>query len=670
MAARKGSSEEEDRKTWLNKAQMHKAVRGQLGESEPLSAFMRRMKRSAGLSKAGRLRLVEQALLLMEMTYVHLPLKRAIHAIDPIRRLELLRFTLEEMSEQDLPSEMQFHNEMQLIFTSARDLHTNYLLPEPFNQKTAYLPFLVEEYFDRKGGEPKFLVSHVPEWFRHSTFKKGVQVLFWNGVPINRAIEINGENQAGSNLEARFACGLDALTIRPLIRSLPPDEEWVVIIYRSPSGPKRITFDWKVFTPELGDLTGPGAGRKQAQALGLDVKKAAINEVRKVLFAPHTLETGKRAAVREQTGSTSEAARDWKGVEPTRLPGTFRAWSVNTRYGRFAYIRIFTFQTANSLAGITRFVKEFRRLIKALPQDGLIIDVRGNGGGMINAGEELLQLLTPRQIKPELFEMINTPLNRKISRLKGLRPWGNSLKEAVITGASYSHGFPLTSEKSCNDIGQTYYGPVVLIIDALCYSTTDMFTAGFQDHEIGAILGTSGNTGAGGANVCEHTFLRQALNKSSTSPFKPLPNGAGMRVAFRRSIRVGERVGTAGRPLEELGVVPELRHYMTRNDLLHDNEDLITQAAEILASKKAYRLSAKAYHEPDGTLTVTAETENISRVDLYVDDCPIGPRRVVQGKTRFERVRPILHGSRSGRVLVLKGFSGNKLVAALKKKPF
>ena len=143
-----------------------------------------------------------------------------------------------------------------------------------------------------------------------------------------------------------------------------------------------------------------------------------------------------------------------------------------------------------------------------------------------------------------------------------------------------------------------------------------------------------------------------------------------MRVAFRRSIRVGERVGTAGRPLEELGVVPELRHYMTINDLLHDNEDLITQAAEILASKKAYRLSAKAYHEPDGTLTVTAETENISRVDLYVDDCPIGPRRVVQGKTRFERVRPILHGSRSGRVLVLKGFSGNKLVAALKKKPF
>jgi hypothetical protein len=60
-------------------------------------------------------------------------------------------------------------------------------------------------------------------------------------------------------------------------------------------------------------------------------------------------------------------------------------------------------------------------------------------------------------------------------------------------------------------LGQTYYGPVVLIIDALCYKPTVIFAAGFQDHEIGPILGTSGNTGDGGANVWPETLLEQLI---------------------------------------------------------------------------------------------------------------------------------------------------------------
>jgi hypothetical protein len=34
------------------------------------------------------------------------------------------------------------------IFTSLCDFHTNYLLPAPFNNKTALLPVLIEEYFE------------------------------------------------------------------------------------------------------------------------------------------------------------------------------------------------------------------------------------------------------------------------------------------------------------------------------------------------------------------------------------------------------------------------------------------------------------------------------------------------------------------------------------------
>ena len=207
-----------------------------------LGTFLRSSERRARLSRQERLRIVEQALVLMEMNYVHLPMKRAIHAIDPIQQLKLLRFQLAEWN-VDLESTIAFHRRMLSIFGSTRDLHTLYLLPEPYRDCTAYLPFLIEQCFER--GTERFIVTRtavsedaatVSDDGREARFERGVEVLAWNGVPIVRAIEINGESQAGSNPDARFARGLDNLTIRPLNSTLPPDEAWVDIWYRAKNG--------------------------------------------------------------------------------------------------------------------------------------------------------------------------------------------------------------------------------------------------------------------------------------------------------------------------------------------------------------------------------------------------------------------------------------------------
>src|SRR5215216_4969569 len=204
-----------------------------------LGAFLNSAERRARLSRKDRLRIVEQALVLLEMNYVHLPMKRAIHAIDPIQQLRLLRFQLAEWN-MDLETSNEFHRRILSIFGSTRDLHTLYLLPKPYRDCTAYLPFLLEQCFVR--GTERFIVTRtagiedattVADDGREATFERGVEVLAWNGVPIVRAIEINGESQAGSNPDARFARGLDNLTIRPLNSSLPPDEHWVDILYRT-----------------------------------------------------------------------------------------------------------------------------------------------------------------------------------------------------------------------------------------------------------------------------------------------------------------------------------------------------------------------------------------------------------------------------------------------------
>jgi len=559
----------------------------------PLTRFLQKIDGESGLSRKDRLRLLDQAILLLEMNYVHLPLKRAMHAINPIRRLKLHKFRLEEQKDGEIESDRQFHKRMLEIFASLRDLHTHYQLPAPFQNQMAFLPFLIEQYFvtgRRNQRIEKFMVSRIARKFVRSgrnaapevvSFRPGVEVLAWNGVPIRRAVEINGETQAGSNPQARFARGLDSLTTRPLDLSLPPDESWVSITYRSKAG-KILTLDkqkWMVDAVHERPAATKTTRRKRA---AVDLKKTKINQLKKDLYHRKKPVLGPRdVRVRREFA-------DMFYAQVKRVGGR-----------DIGYVRLFSFDPDDP----DQFVAEFKRVItsKEFPQEGLIIDVRGNPGGKIRAGERLLQLFTPRRIAPELFEFINTPLNLEICRHApkhwDLSRWTHSMVDAVQTGAIYSSGFPFSSEESCNDIGQVYYGPVLLIIDALSYSTTDMFAAGFQDNEVGEVLGTSDNTGAGGANNWTYEDLMTALRSHPRSPFKPLPKGADIGLAMRRSIRVGRN---SGRPLEELGIVPDDRHYMTKRDLLEENYDLLRKAAEKLRDKPIYSLSVKRFTEKNG----------------------------------------------------------------------
>jgi hypothetical protein len=576
-----------------------------------LGEFLASCELQARLSRQDRLRIVEQALLLMEMNYVHLPMKRAMHAIDPIQQLKLLRFGLAEWN-VDLESAVAFHRRLLSIFGSTRDLHTLYLLPEPYKNCTAYLPFLIEQCFEN--GVETFIVTRTADSGKEPTdsndgggarFERGVEVLGWNGVPIARAIEINGESQAGSNPDARFARGLDNLTIRPLNSSLPPDEHWVDILYRAKNGVVASHREyWLVHkTSDADESSAPDSSKR----IALDLKRTRILEVKKKLYP------------RDDTATLGSIADSLYAMKKT----------VNGQ--TLGYIRLFSFDVDDART----FLKAFTRLITrdGFPQDGLILDVRGNPGGNIRAAESLLQLFTPQRIEPELFEFINTPLNYQICKSApdhwDLKRWLPSIGDSVLTGATYSAGFPLTLEPLCNGIGQVYYGPVVLITDALSYSATDIFAAGFQDNGVGFVLGTSGNTGAGGANFWSLDDLLRAQKKDPGCPFKELPKGAEMIVAMRRSIRVGPH---AGSPLEEFGVAPDAPHLMTRRDILEDNRDLLARAAQIIRQQPSFALSVRPVSRKGAQgIVVTAASKlrssktgrGISRVDIYVNNRPV-----------------------------------------------
>jgi C-terminal processing protease CtpA/Prc len=233
--------------------------------------------------------------------------------------------------------------------------------------------------------------------------------------------------------------------------------------------------------------------------------------------------------------------------------------------------------------------------------------------------------------------------------------WLASIEESTETGAQYSSALPLYPESVVNSVGQLYHGPVVLITDALCYSATDIFSAGFADHEIGPVVGIDDNTGAGGANVWEHGEL---IKQWPAGPFKDLPGGAQFRVALRRSLRVGKR---SGEPVEDLGVLPDIRHHLTKRDLLQDNADLMERAGALLKAGTPRQLDASVTSRTPEQVVLSLTTSAVRSIDVYRDGRPaISVASVADGPS--ELTVPL--SGKAQATVRIEGFDKGVLVAA------
>lgn len=627
-------------------------VRLDLAVAETIGAFLERRPQ---LDIPACLILVTEAILLLEGLYVHLPLKRAMYAVDPVRRLRLLKLRLEGYREQQRRREngvelepgeakaptndLWFHREMAETLTSVRDLHTMYVLPEPFDRAVAFVPFQVEDCFE--DGRRKYLVSNIVEglpWFEAPEgFEQGVEITHWNDVPIDRAVELAGMRNAGSNSDARLARGLARLAIRPLAKALPPDEECVTIRYRSglDTNASTLRVEWRVtlLNPAEGLLRD---GVKIGDlAEGLDQEIDLVRTFKKHVYSPLYPRTGFAYSPRRGVKAMAAPEKGVSNIQPVGTSAELRDvlqaktfWVKGTQYG---YIRLRTFKVDDD-----KLLDEFARLAEAMPENGLIVDIRDNPGGYIQSGERLLQVLSPKRIAPEPAQFINTPLSLAVCEaLPQYEEWRVSIRRGVETGTTFSSAYPLSVVEFCNNVGQRYYGPCTLITNGLCYSTADIFAAGFQDHKIGSVLGTDGRTGAGGANVLTHSQLRDMVKAArgdapsgQALPLQDLPAG-DLRFAIRRTLRVGERSNTE---LEDLGVIPDIPYQISRNDLFHDNVDMICKATESFAGKPIYRLREAGHLTVDrAAVVVEIETKNLSRLDATIDGWASCSRTVSDG---------------------------------------
>jgi C-terminal processing protease CtpA/Prc len=648
-----------------------------LGEVHSLPEF-RAVTAHDAITQAERELLVDQAAAMIDGVYVHLLHKRAMYAVEPSQRLRLLRRRLAQMTDA------QFHAELLRVFSELHDLHTIYILPRPYQGPSgpqtgpfAFLGVLLEQYWE--GEEPHWMVSKV---FAHLTgdphLVPGAEVLHWNGSPIAVAVARAAEQTPGANAAARNARGLDSMTFRTPALSPPPGEDWVDLRYRVDGSTHEARIPWRVFdtAADLAPPTGPapptgGAGEgavtgveaPPSELIGLDLRTELLRGVKKRLFAPDAVDQERRAAAGEIPPVTEALVAAGELPEPQRPEVKVR--TVTTAHGTFGHLRIFTFQLRKLHElideDIKEFINEIKEFLTLLPREGLILDVRGNPGGYVFAAESLLQFLTPRRVQPAPTQFINSRMTSELcTRVRTLNPWSDSINASIETGAQYSSAIPLygkDSEEAVNSEGQVYHGPVVLVTDALCYSATDFLAAGFQDHEIGRVLGVDDNTGAGGANVWQQADFRA---KWPEGPFKPLPGGAGLSVSLRRSLRVGKRWG--GQVVEDLGVIPDpdARHRMTRRDHLENNPDLMEKAGELLAKGTPRMLEVKVTARDSVAATLELTTLALKSVDIYVNGRPAIVARVHDGANTIT----VPLGASSDVSVHLEGFDNGTLVAA------
>src|SRR5262249_31392362 len=146
---------------------------------------------------ADREKIAAQAVKLLDGFYCHLPIKQKLYGVKPLDRLQQFQARASQLN-NDRP----FHAELHDIFTELHDMHTRYRPPPPYVSAHAFLPFRVEACTD--GGRPKYIVTSIIDNFiTQPTFHPGVEILRWNGDPIEQAAERAGGE--GATSDARSA---------------------------------------------------------------------------------------------------------------------------------------------------------------------------------------------------------------------------------------------------------------------------------------------------------------------------------------------------------------------------------------------------------------------------------------------------------------------------------
>ena len=237
-----------------------------------------------------------------------------------------------------------------------------------------------------------------------------------------------------------------------------------------------------------------------------------------------------RLGLRSPSGVSREVVLERKGYR--NLSGS-HASAFKLLPGNVAYISVADFESDE---GAKLLEKSFPALLKS---NGLIIDVRNNGGGSGWYGVRLLQLLT------------NSPI-------PGMNSYGRGDTGLRREDGSVIEWIRLPSNATEKGSRQIFSGPVVVLTGAKTFSAAEDFVAAFKQVSRGKTIGgsTGGSTG------------QPVLVK--------LPGGGVGRICAKRDVY------SDGTTFVGKGIVPDVQVSQTLVDLYAGRDTILERAlAEI-----------------------------------------------------------------------------------------
>jgi C-terminal processing protease CtpA/Prc len=526
---------------------------------EPLADVRARLEVPA-YSAAERRLLAEQAHFVIEQLYVHRDLKIADFGVqhDPLPRLEQVRSNAASLSPAAL------HDAVSAAFTDLHDLHTNYVAPAPLACATSFIPLRFESVRD---GDTDLVVisgrmSVRPEMV--AGLSTGMRLVSIDGRDVEDVLAELSQVSGGANPAAMRARAVQMLSMQSHATRALPAADTRRFEFRGSGGVEVRDLPWLV-AYEDSCLEGRANRRLQPFALAMTMAEDDYQKRYNQLFG-----------VPELRGEPPSGHAMRRAASP--LDEVFTINLLQTPAGRLGYIKLKAFYWEDESLDLATVVESFRRAVETdlAGAVGLVIDVRGNPGGVIVMAEKLVQLFAPGGVEPTTVRMLANELNEEIFRRAngGENRWSAAVRTARAAGQRYTAPLAITPVSEANSLGQIWFAPVVVLTDATCYSACDVFAAGMQDNGAATVLGIHAATGAGGANVMEYATFRAIFDDAADNPFVPLPHAQGMRVSWRQIVRAGQ---SAGGLLEDSGVRPDVVVPLRLVDIGTESRELMRQ---------------------------------------------------------------------------------------------
>lgn len=579
------------------------------GVSQPLSEVRDDIK-FLPLSLDEKLKVIGHAKILLSKIYVNLEHKKKLYNIDPLAALNRIERNAADLNEE------QFHDAMATLFKSVNDLHANYYLPKPYSCYSTTLAL----NFD-KNGFGNIFVSSI-DLDKASVIKDlakvelGDELINYNNLPVREALKVRQKNISASTPDAVFYQGVLDLAWQGMYSNLLPEQDVIQVTLKKANGSLyELSIPWfvsataKCLTPVVeapkessgnrGDLFTDNI--KERNNYWKKINKKFLKQlIKKTKLTSKIVNYEEEKVNLSNLQATDNDSLSWK--------------TLKYKNRNFGYLKLTTFDAKQ---GLDLAVNQIRAVLENNLQDtsALVVDLRGNYGGMIYLAEEFAALLTPMPV-------YSLPFYVRANDVTKLMFQGDASWEKIIVPYADTNKIigpeAITPKDILRKVSQAYFAKVVLLTNSECFSSCDLFSATMKDNAKAAIYGTDRSTYGGGANVWNFNELKDLFSKLGVDT--SLPQGISMRITVRHAYRSNNTI------IDDHGVPSDIIIQESTQEVLDkENSTAVTRILNDLLKGSELRKSSdikltfkdtQLTRHSNEVLNIGNEVKNIDQVAL------------------------------------------------------